>query len=70
MRKANQEIKDPEIIEQILAGAEICRIAMIDGDVPYMLPFNYGYRDRCIYVHSQFWSISTNHPLVPFHQQA
>ena len=52
MRKANQEIKDPEIIEQILAGAEICRIAMIDGDVPYMLPFNYGYRDQCIYIHS------------------
>ena len=52
MRKANQEIKDPEIIEQILTGAEICRMAMIDGDVPYMLPFNYGYRDRCIYIHS------------------
>ncbi len=52
MRKANQEITDPEIIEEILGGAEICRIAMADGDVPYLLPFNYGYRDRCIYIHS------------------
>ena len=52
MRKANQEIKDQGIIEGILSGAEICRIAMIDGDVPYLLPFNYGYRDRCIYIHS------------------
>ena len=52
MRKANQEIKDSAIIEQILSGAVICRIAMADGDVPYLLPFNYGYRDRRIYIHS------------------
>lgn len=52
MRKVNQEIKDPAIIEQILSGAEICRMAMTDGEVPYILPFNYGYRDRCIYIHS------------------
>ncbi len=52
MRRLNQKIKDPEIIEEILSGAEICRVAMIDGDVPYLLPFNYGYKDRCIYIHS------------------
>ncbi len=52
MRKSNQEIKEVKIIEEILAGAEICRIAMIDGDMPYMLPFNYGYKNRCIYIHS------------------
>ncbi len=52
MRKANQEIKDPEIIEEILKGSEICRIAMVDEDVPYLLPFNYGYRDRSIYIHA------------------
>ncbi|MEN8229509.1 MAG: pyridoxamine 5'-phosphate oxidase family protein [Bacteroidota bacterium] len=52
MRKSNQEIHDPAIIEQILSGAEICRVAMTDGKVPYILPFNYGYKDRCIYIHS------------------
>lgn len=52
MRKANQEIKDPEIIEEILSGSEICRIAMVDDGQPYMLPFNYGYKDHCIYIHS------------------
>ena len=52
MRKANQEIMDPKILEEILSGASICRIAMSDGDVPYMLPFNYGYKDGCIYIHS------------------
>jgi len=52
MRKVNQEIKDSAIIEQILSSAVICRIAIADGDVPYLLPFNYGYRDRSIYIHS------------------
>jgi nitroimidazol reductase NimA-like FMN-containing flavoprotein (pyridoxamine 5'-phosphate oxidase superfamily) len=52
MRKQNQEIKDKSIIEQILANSEICRIAMIDNDKPYILPFNYGYKNNCIYIHS------------------
>jgi nitroimidazol reductase NimA-like FMN-containing flavoprotein (pyridoxamine 5'-phosphate oxidase superfamily) len=52
MRKSNQEIKSPEILKEILASAVICRIAMLDGDRPYMLPFNFGYKEGCIYIHS------------------
>ncbi len=52
MRKANQEIKDPKIIEGILSGARICRVAMTDGRAPYLLPFNFGYREGIIYIHS------------------
>jgi len=52
MRKANQEIKDREILEQILKGAVICRLAMMDGDQPYIIPFNYGYKEGSIYIHS------------------
>jgi nitroimidazol reductase NimA-like FMN-containing flavoprotein (pyridoxamine 5'-phosphate oxidase superfamily) len=52
MRKAEREIKDASIIEEILEGSIICRLAMMDGDMPYLLPFNYGYRDGCLYIHS------------------
>lgn len=52
MRKAKLEIKDQYILEEILSGAVICRMAMMDGDRPYLLPFNYGYLERCIYIHS------------------
>lgn len=45
------EIKDPKIIEEILSDSEICRIAMMDGDKPYILPFNYGYKHKAIYIH-------------------
>jgi uncharacterized protein len=51
MRKKNQEIIDPTIIEEILTESEICRLAMMDGEKPYILPFNYGYQDNCIYIH-------------------
>jgi nitroimidazol reductase NimA-like FMN-containing flavoprotein (pyridoxamine 5'-phosphate oxidase superfamily) len=52
MKKQKQEIVDRKALEEILAGSLICRIAMNDGDVPYLLPFNYGYRDGCMYIHS------------------
>lgn len=52
MRKSNQEIKDRSTIEQILKKAKICRIAMKDGDMPYLLAFNYGYHQNQLYIHS------------------
>ena len=52
MRKANQEITDKLILEDILKQANICRLAMIDKELPYILPFNYGYHENCIYIHS------------------
>lgn len=52
MRKVNLEITDKNVLEEILSNAMICRVAMMDGDLPYIVPFNYGYRDGCIYIHS------------------
>jgi len=52
MKTLNQEIKDQKIMGEILACAEFIRISMIDGDRPYILPFNYGYKDGCIYIPS------------------
>jgi len=52
MRKTNQEIKDEKILKEILLGATICRVAMMDGERPYIIPFNYGYMDGCMYIHS------------------
>ena len=52
MRKTNQEIRDRQVLQEILQGAVICRIAMMDGDRPYILPVNYGYSDGCLFIHS------------------
>jgi uncharacterized protein len=52
MRRKDKEIKDRGIIEQLLSGSDICRIAMIDGNRPYMVPLNYGYDGKALYFHS------------------
>ena len=52
MRKSRQEIRDRNILEEILSNQIICRLAMVDGDRPYLVPVNYGYRDGCLYIHS------------------
>lgn len=52
MRRSEKEISDPKIIHDLLRSANIVRIAMIDGDEPYMVPLNYGYKDNALYIHS------------------
>jgi len=52
MRKKDREINDPAEIEQILKQGEIINVAMCRGDQPYVLPFNYGFLNGFIYIHS------------------
>jgi nitroimidazol reductase NimA-like FMN-containing flavoprotein (pyridoxamine 5'-phosphate oxidase superfamily) len=52
MRKKDREINDPAEIEQILIQGEIINVAMCKGDQPYVLPFNYGFLNGFIYIHS------------------
>jgi nitroimidazol reductase NimA-like FMN-containing flavoprotein (pyridoxamine 5'-phosphate oxidase superfamily) len=52
MRRKDKEIRDRNIIEQLLSGSDICRIAMIDGNRPYLVPLNYGYAGNTLYFHS------------------
>ena len=49
LRKKEKEITDRKELEEILQKAEICRIALVDGDTPYIVPVNYGYKDNKIY---------------------
>jgi len=52
MRRPEKEIKDRALIESILHQARVCRIAMCQDDVPYVVPMSFGYRDNCLYFHS------------------
>ncbi len=52
MRRAEKEIIDPKEIEEILKKSEVCRLAMVDGDTPYIVPLNFGYEDGAVYFHS------------------
>ena len=52
MRRKEKEINEYKKIELIMNNAMICRIAMHDGTFPYIVPMNFGYKNRCLYFHS------------------
>jgi len=52
MRRKEKEITSQEEIETIIRRATVCRLAMIDGNEPYIVPLNFGYADNHLYFHS------------------
>lgn len=42
MRRHDREVTDPAQIADIMSRCEICRFAMNDENVPYILPVNFG----------------------------
>ena len=52
MRRSDKEIKDNETIQCILKEALVCRIALCDGNKPYIVPMNFGFKDNNLYLHS------------------
>ena len=51
MRRKDKEITDRSIIENILEEALVLHVALIDGDRPYIIPVNFGYKGNTIYIH-------------------
>lgn len=43
MRRYEKEITDIEEIERILDNAKVCRIGLVDGEYPYIIPMCFGY---------------------------
>jgi uncharacterized protein len=52
MRRKEKQITMTAQIEQILKQALVCRLAFVDQGMPYMVPMNFGYRDKALYFHS------------------
>ena len=44
MRRADREITDQTEIETIIKKADVCRMALVDGGLPYMVTLNFGYK--------------------------
>jgi uncharacterized protein len=50
---ANTLYTDPAKATEVIDKCEVCYIGMIDFDnKPYVLPFNFGYEDGIVYLHS------------------
>ena len=51
MRQAEREIKDRSAIDDLIKRAVVCRLGMIDGDEPYIVPMNFGYDGKSLFFH-------------------
>jgi len=51
MRRNDKEITDRKLINRILDEALVLHLALVDGEWPYLVPVNFGYRDNAIYIH-------------------
>lgn len=50
---ANTLYKDHQNAKEVIDKCEACYVGMIDQEnLPYVLPFNFGYQDEVIYLHS------------------
>lgn len=52
MRRKDKEISNPSDLEIILQKAKVCRLGLLDGELPYIVPVHYGYHERVIYIHA------------------
>lgn len=43
MRRKDREITDICAILELVSECKVCRLAMTDGGIPYIVPLNYGY---------------------------
>lgn len=47
----NREIHKIPEMEAIINEAEVCTVAMVHGQKPYVLPFNFAYQNQTLYLH-------------------
>lgn len=52
MRRVEREVTDRTQIDQFINRSKVCRIGLIDGDMAYIVPMNFGYGEGCLWFHS------------------
>jgi uncharacterized protein len=52
VRRKENEINNPDTIIEIINRATVCRLAMCNGDMPYVVPVSFGFKDNKLYIHS------------------
>ncbi len=52
MRRKDRQITTESDIRTIIRQSRVCRLAMLDGDRPYIVPLCFGYQDGYLFFHS------------------
>jgi len=51
MRRKEKQIAEKSDIESVIRNAIVCRIALSDNNLPYIVPVCFGYQENTIYIH-------------------
>ena len=51
MRRKDKAVSDASGINAIIEKSMVCRLGMVDGDKPYIVPLSFGYQDHTLYFH-------------------
>ncbi len=52
MRRKEKQITEQTEVDAVIKGSRVCRLAMVDGNKPYVVPLNFGYAFPYLYFHS------------------
>ncbi len=51
MRRKEKEITEKSEIEAVIHKSIVCRLGLSEGNIPYIVPLCFGYKDCTIYAH-------------------
>jgi nitroimidazol reductase NimA-like FMN-containing flavoprotein (pyridoxamine 5'-phosphate oxidase superfamily) len=52
MRRSDKEITDKRAIEDIILRSKVCKLAMCEENMPYIVPLCFGFKNNTLYFHS------------------
>lgn len=52
MRRSDKEITDKKAIEDIILRSKVCKLAMCEKNMPYIVPLCFGLKNNTLYFHS------------------
>jgi len=52
MRRSDKEITDKKAIEDIILRSKVCKLAMCEQNMPYIVPLCFGFKNNILYFHS------------------
>ena len=52
MRRSDKEITDRKAIEDIILRSKVCKLAMCEQNMPYIVPLCFGFKNNTLYFHS------------------
>jgi nitroimidazol reductase NimA-like FMN-containing flavoprotein (pyridoxamine 5'-phosphate oxidase superfamily) len=52
LRRKEKEITDIKEIESIIQQSQVCRLALADEGLPYIVPLCFGFKNKMLYFHS------------------